>query len=202
MRHLVPWVVACGRRLICQRLLTVLCCVLLRNRFSEALNTFYGFRHMSPAEKEAFYRGLRAKTPAQMAAREEETRARFGQPADQTGHPSASRRPRRLSAQERSERLTARQSEVSNHGFEVRHPSVVNLPLRLVLFSQATSLPPFAPQPPPRAATCGFSEPTCDDDAMDWEETPSPCSRTSTSGYAGSDTLMYCNTLNFVSSAF
>ena len=85
----------------------------------EALDTFYGFKNMSPAQKEALQRALRAKTPAQMAVRDAESRARFGNPAGQTGQPS-SRRPYRLSAQESDDGLASRQSQRRSGGAEVR----------------------------------------------------------------------------------
>ena len=134
IRHLVPCVVSCSRRLICQPLLTVLCSVLLRNRLSEAINTFYGFRHMSPSEKEAFYRALRTKTPAQMAVRDEESHARFGSPAGQTGRQTSSRHPHGPSEQAREEPASG-QPQSGHGGAEVSLSFVVWLPLRRVFFA-------------------------------------------------------------------
>ena len=75
---------------------------------------------------------------------------------------------------------------------------------------QANPSPPFTqPSPPPAAASVSADPDDGEDamdwegeDAMDWEEAPTPCSSTSTSGSAGSDTLMYCHTLQFVSFQF
>ena len=72
----------------------------------------------------------------------------------------------------------------------------------MCVFSQANPSPPFAQPSPQQAAAFGFSDPDVDEDAMDWEEAPSACSWTPTSGSAGSDTLMFCHTLQFVSCAF
>ena len=93
--------------------------LLAKHRMEEALDTFYGFQNMTPSQKEALQRALRAKTPAQMAVRDEESRSRFGNSARQTGQPS-SRRPHCLPVEGRDDGLASRQSERGNGGAQVQ----------------------------------------------------------------------------------
>ena len=92
----------------------------------EAVNTYYGFRNMSPAERDALNRALRAKTPSQMAVKDAESGARFGNPACQTGQQS-SRRPHCVPTQGRTDGLASRQSQSGNGGAQVRFSSFAEL---------------------------------------------------------------------------